>query len=163
MKKNNWNCLFEGVAGEVKPMSRQRAAYTLRAARSRRANNIERIDNGYRIVDANVSLFKVPSLEVQLDGFLRQWEGLVNALIPDIEDDFRASDEDEEPSMQLTVGFTPATPDKDASWHYQTGDNSFTGGAYGHRHWAVVSLYRDTEAAEMAEEIASQLAELVWQ
>lgn len=160
--KTNWIYYYED-ANQGRELTRERASYLLRSARSRRANNIERLTNGYRIVDANVSLFKVPSLDVQLDGFLRQWEGLVNALIPDIEDDFRASDEDEEPSMQLTIGFTPATPDRDASWSYQTGDNSFTGGAYGSPYWAVVSLYRDTDAAEMAEEIASQLAELIWQ
>lgn len=37
-------------------ITRERAAYLLRAARSRRANNVERKINGYYIKDGNLSL-----------------------------------------------------------------------------------------------------------
>lgn len=111
-----------------------------------------------------IELALLPSLDAQLADCEPQWTSLVASLIPDICDDYRATDEpdDETPGMMLTIGFTPATPDKDASWHYQTGDNSFTGGAYGHPHWAVVSLYRDSVPSEVAEEIASQIGELIY-
>lgn len=121
-----------------------------------------------RVVEAELAseaLTRIPpSLDAQLEACLPDWESLVAALIPDICDDYRASDDpsDDTPGMQLTIGFTPATPDRDASWHYQTGDNSYTGGAYGHRHWGVVSLYRDSDAKEVAEEIADQLGESCW-
>lgn len=91
------------------------------------------------------------------------WRLLVERLIPDIGDDYRATDDpdDDVPGMCLTIGFTPETRDKDFSWSYQTGDNSFTGGAYGHPHWAVVYLYRDSKPEDIAGEIADQLAELL--
>lgn len=105
------------------------------------------------------------TLDEQLNGLLPKWTELVKALIPDIDDDYRATDDpdDDTPGMCLTVGFTPETEDKDESWHYQTGDNSYSGGAYLHRHWAVVYLSRDSVPADVAEEIASQLGDLVWE
>jgi hypothetical protein len=46
-------------------------------------------------------------------------------------------DEENLPGMVVTIGYSP-----NGDWDYQTGDNSFSGGAYGHPHWAVVYLYR---------------------
>lgn len=105
----------------------------------------------------------LPSLDSQLDQCLADWRKLVSSLITDIDDDCRATDDpdDNEPGMCLTVGFTPETREKDFSWSYQTGDNSFTGGAYGHPHWAVVYLSRESDPAEVADDIASQIGELV--
>lgn len=122
-----------------------------------------------RVVEAELAseaLTQLPeSLDASLERMLPEWTSLVAALIPDIHDDYRASDEpdDDTPAMSLTIGFTPATADRDASWSYQTGDNSFTGGAYGHPHWAVVTLTRDCVPSEVAEEIASQLGESICQ
>lgn len=103
------------------------------------------------------------TLSEQLNDCQPDWLKLVAALIPDIRDDYRATDDpdDTEPGMCLTVGFTPETEDKDFSWGYQTGDNSFTGGAYCHPHWAVIYLSRESVPAEIAEDIASQISELV--
>ena len=105
------------------------------------------------------------TIETQIESMKPQWQRLVAALIPDIRDDYRASDEpdDETPAMLLTVGFTPENEDKDASWGYQTGDNSYTGGAYSHPHWAVVTLYRDSIPAEIVKEIAEQISEVAEQ
>lgn len=102
------------------------------------------------------------TLGQQLDSLRDDWQKLVAALIPEIADDYRATDDpcDETPGMCLTVGFTPESEKKDCAWHYQTGDNSFSGGAYFHLHWAVVSLYRDSVPADIAAEIADQLGEL---
>jgi hypothetical protein len=106
---------------------------------------------------------KMKTLEQQLTDCLADWTKLVDLLIPDIRDDYRASDDpdDETPAIQLTVGFTAETEKKDHSWNYQTGDNSFTGGAYGHIHWAVVSVTRNCAPSEVADEISEQIAELI--
>lgn len=105
------------------------------------------------------------TIDQQLDECLPQWTELVKALVPTIADDYRATDDpdDTEPGMCLTVGFTPETEDNDCRWNYQTGDNSFTGGAYGHPHWAVVYLSRESVASDVADEIANQISELVAQ
>lgn len=104
------------------------------------------------------------TLDKQLDKLVPEWTRLFKALKQDIGDDYRASEDAEDtlPGMQVTIGFTPADEDNEASWSYQTGDNSYTGGAYGHPHWAVVSLYRRSNSRELAEDCASQLAELMW-
>lgn len=103
------------------------------------------------------------TLDQQLDSLLPDWQKLVASLIPEIADDYRATDDadDNTPGMCLTIGFTPESDSRDCSWSYQTGDNSFSGGAYFHANWAVVYLYRNSDAAEIAKEIADQLGELV--
>lgn len=100
------------------------------------------------------------TLDRQIAALVPQWTRLFIALKKDIGDDYRASEDEDTPSMCVTIGFTPASGDKDASWSYQTGDNSYTGGAYGHPHWAVVSLYRRSNSRNLAEECADQIAEL---
>lgn len=81
---------------------------------------------------------------------------LVAALIQDIGDEYRADcldGDDDVPSMCLTIG-------ADANgWAYQTGDNSFTGGAYSYATWAVVALYRDSVPGDIATDIARELDE----
>lgn len=67
--------------------------------------------------------------------------------------------DDPDPSgLCLTVGTDDGT-----RWGYQTGDNSYTGGAYGSRHWAVVWLYQDSEPADVVEDIVGQWADLMAQ
>lgn len=75
-------------------------------------------------------------------------------LIPIIADDYRADDSDTVPSMALTVG-----ADDTGAWGYQTGDNSYSGGAYGFPHWGVVSLYRDSDPAAIARDLVDQIAD----
>jgi hypothetical protein len=59
--------------------------------------------------------------------------------------------------LDLTVGCSA----DGNSWGYQTGDNSFTGGAYGQPHWAVTSVVPDSTAEELYTEIVGQLEELL--
>lgn len=76
-----------------------------------------------------------------------------------IQDDYRASefdDEDSRPSMSVTIG-----ADGRGRWNYQTGDNSYTGGAYGYPHWAVVTLDRRSNCTSVANEVLDQLADLI--
>lgn len=107
------------------------------------------------------------TLDEQLNECLPDWTKLVASLIPDIADDYRATDDpdDDTPGMQLTIGFTQERemPDAPHSWHYQTGDNSYSGGAYLHSHWAVVYLSRNSVPQDVANDIADQIGDLVCQ
>ena len=82
---------------------------------------------------------------------------LCRAVKKDIADDYRAFDEDEIPGIQLTV----ACDDKMEKWSYQTGDNSYTGGAYFFPHWAVVGVYRRSNCRDLVEDILMQLEDLI--
>ena len=74
-----------------------------------------------------------------------------------IDDDYRAFEDDEEPGVQVTL----ACNDADGEYALQTGDNCYTGVAYGFPHWAVSAVYRDSNYADVAAELLNQLAELV--
>ena len=71
-------------------------------------------------------------------------------------DDYRAFEEDDIPGIQLTIGHTPET----GKWDYQIGDNSYSGGAYFHRNWAVVGVYRKSNCNKVADDILNQLIEM---
>ena len=77
----------------------------------------------------------------------------------EIHDDYRCDDETDKPSIRLTIGFSPDTGD----WDSQTGDNSYSGPAYFHPHWAVVDIFRNSNCKELANDILSQLHDLVGQ
>lgn len=81
---------------------------------------------------------------------------LLRLLKRDIDDDYRVEgcESDTTPSMQITLGMSA-----DGSWGYQTGDNSFTGGAYGHAYWGVDTLTRTCNAKETAQRLVSQCIE----
>lgn len=81
---------------------------------------------------------------------------LLVELKKDICDDYRASDDpsDNTPGMQVTV----STRDMN-SWHYQTGDNSYSGGCYGDPFWAVIYLYRRSNCRELAHDAVNELAD----
>lgn len=83
---------------------------------------------------------------------------LLKRLKRGIADDYRATDDpdDNRPGMCVTVSTRDGS-----DWSYQTGDNSYTGGCYGHPHWAVVYLYRRSNCAALAADAVDGLAELV--
>lgn len=101
----------------------------------------------------------------EITNLIPEWTKLLKSLKADIDDDYRASDSDEEtlPGMCVTIGFTPTNDNSGCSWSYQTGDNSYSGGAYSHAHWAVISLYRRSNSTTLAGDIADQIAESVAQ
>ncbi len=68
--------------------------------------------------------------------------------------DFRAFEGDETPGICLTVGASLS-----GKWSFQTGDNSFTGGAYGFHSWGVAGVYRDSNSFDVADTILDELAE----
>ena len=59
--------------------------------------------------------------------------------------------------MDLTI----AVSENGDTWNYQTGDNSYTGGAYSLPHWAVTSVLPDTDPLELYDSITDQLEELL--
>ncbi len=81
---------------------------------------------------------------------------LVRDVRSQISPEYRVSDDadDNTPGICLTVG-----ANLKGEWSYQTGDNSFTGGAYHFPHWAVVSVYKDSHSYNLADEIREELAE----
>lgn len=85
---------------------------------------------------------------------------LIVSLKKTIGDDYRAYEDDDSttPSMLVTVG-----ANEKGEWSYQTGDNSYTGGAYGFPHWAVVAIDRRSNSRDVARDIQSQLADLMAQ
>jgi len=85
--------------------------------------------------------------------FRTQMARLVRSVRNDIRPEYRANEDDTVPGIQLTVGANRK------GWSYQTGDNSFTGGAYGYAAWAVVSVYSRSDSFELADSIISQLEE----
>lgn len=94
----------------------------------------------------------------------REVTALLKSLKGDIGDDYRASDDSEDniPGMCVTVGATPMDNGL-LSWNFQTGDNSYSGGAYGHHNWGVVSLYRRSNCKELAHDCVDQIAESIEQ
>jgi hypothetical protein len=82
---------------------------------------------------------------------------LIKSIKKQIDNDYRAFDEDEIPGIQLTVGACMVT----GEWDYQTGDNSYSGSAYGYSDWGVVGVYRNSNALEVARDIRNQLREAV--
>lgn len=71
-------------------------------------------------------------------------EALLTELVKDISDDCRASDdeEDSDPAIDITISCNNSL----SSWSYQTGDNSFTGGCYGHPYWGTGTLAKGSSA-----------------
>ena len=92
--------------------------------------------------------FKLPSRS--------ELASLVRSVRSDISPEYRSSDDpdDETPAICLTVG-----ADRSGRWSYQTGDNSFTGGAYGFASWAVVTVDKGANSFALADEIRSELGD----
>lgn len=97
-----------------------------------------------------------------IQAFEAQVRRLLVQLKADIGDEYRASDEDTLPSMQVTIGAT-LEEDGTFSWTHQTGDNSYTGGCYSHANWGVISLYRRSNSRELAKDAVSQILDSIGQ
>ena len=80
---------------------------------------------------------------------------LVRAIKPDILGEY-VEEKGDTPSIQLTIGANAE------SWSYQTGDNSYTGGAYGFAHWGIGYITRRCNSRETAKEILSDLASQIY-
>lgn len=89
---------------------------------------------------------------------IKELSALIKAVKRNIDTDCRAScdPDDHLPGIQLTCGIN-----YQGAWSYQTGDNSYTGGAYGYPYWAVVSIFRRSNSRELAKEIREQWLDLL--
>lgn len=87
---------------------------------------------------------------------VNQWAALLRLLKRDIGDDYRSDEDSETPSMLVTFGL-----DENGNWSYQTGDNSFTGGAYGYAHWGLAYLDRRSNCKALAQEAFNEAAEQI--
>lgn len=92
---------------------------------------------------------------------IKDLRALIIELKAEIMDDFRGSsyegpgaEESSVPSMDVTIG---ARMDDKDNWNYQTGDNSYTGGAYGYPYWAVTEITRRSNSTEVARDLQDQL------
>ena len=66
-----------------------------------------------------------------------------------------ANDENGEGVMLLTIG--AGVSDDDVDWSWQSGDNSYTGGAYSYPNWGVVWFSPEMTGKEYAKEIVDDL------
>ena len=75
---------------------------------------------------------------------------IIAAIQKEISDEYRAYPEDDEPGIALTLGWNGKL---DGDWNIQTGDNSFTGVAYGYLYWGIGAVYRDSNPEEVAQNL----------
>ena len=61
-----------------------------------------------------------------------------------------------ETTFQITLGFDGS------GYALQTGDNSFTGSAYGFKNWSVDYLSKHSNCLSLAKDILRQARELCW-
>ena len=83
---------------------------------------------------------------------IKEITALLIGLKKEIDDDYRASEDDETPGMMVTV-----SSDDMQGWNYQTGDNSYSGSCYGDRNWAIVYLYRNSNCHSLAADAVDEL------
>ena len=81
------------------------------------------------------------------------------------EDESCEQDDNDDPDIEnanyntITVGM-----DKDGNWGWQSGDNSYSGGAYGYRHWGVADyITKDSDINEHVQNIIGQLEDCLSQ
>lgn len=65
---------------------------------------------------------------------------------------------DKQAYLDVTIG-----ADDQLDWSYQTGDNSYTGGAYGFPHWGVVQVWPRCNCSELADAALDQVLESISQ
>lgn len=82
---------------------------------------------------------------------------LIRAVKHDISDEYRAFEDDDVPGIQLTIGTNSDLSD----WSFQTGDNSYIGGAYHYPYWGVIGVYRNSNCRDLAREIIDQIRDQI--
>jgi hypothetical protein len=61
------------------------------------------------------------------------------------------------PCIDVTIGCTFNWQEGEITWNYQTGDNSFTGGAYGHPEWFTTSIMSRSNCKEIVDDLISEI------
>jgi hypothetical protein len=94
--------------------------------------------------------------EFWADGNQESLARLLGQIKTQIDEDCRASDDpsDETPGISVTISINE---DCD-TWSYQTGDNNYSGGCYGHPYWGVGAVYEDSDCQQIVSELIDDLA-----
>ena len=64
---------------------------------------------------------------------------------------------DPTPYVEVTIGCTFNFAEGWINWGFQTGDNSFTGGAYGHPEWFNTSLFTRSNCKDIAKDLIEEI------
>jgi hypothetical protein len=96
-------------------------------------------------------------IKALLTANMADWKREAVQIGRDYEDEYGEDLNEGHDYMELTV----ATNDEGDQFNYQTGCNSFTGGCYSLRHWAVTGIHEDTEIDELHDEIVNELESLL--
>lgn len=67
------------------------------------------------------------------------------------------ADSDSPAYVDVTIGCTFDFEEGAISWNYQTGDSSFTGGAYGHPEWFTTSLLSRSNCKDLAKDLTDEI------
>jgi hypothetical protein len=73
------------------------------------------------------------------------------------------ADECKDADCEYCLELTVAVDECGTHWNYQTGDNSYSGGAYGLPHWATFTVTDECTVAYVYESIRDQLNDLLAQ
>lgn len=99
--------------------------------------------------------------QIEFDAFkakiLPELTALLKELQKYIDNDYRASEDDDMPSMQITI----ALDDNLDRWTYQTGDTSYMGNCYHYPYWGVSTLTKDSNCTRLANELVESVAEVI--
>jgi len=73
--------------------------------------------------------------------------------------DFResVSDPSDSPYVDVTIGCTFNFTEGCIAWSFQTGDNSFTGGAYSHSEWFTTSILSRSNCKDLAKDLIEEI------
>jgi len=74
-----------------------------------------------------------------------------------LDPDARVDPDDDVSGTQITISVNDNLDD----WHYQTGDNSYTGSCYHHPYWGVGYIYPITDISALASELIEDLASMI--
>ena len=91
----------------------------------------------------------------QISGFRKDVLHLLKVLKTGIRDEYRVSEGDTLPGIQITIGYE--IHDGQLNWGYQTGDNSYAGGAYQFSSWVVFDLHRRSNCRVLANYVVDEL------
>lgn len=101
-------------------------------------------------------LKQLPSLRQELYGLLVAIKK--NEDWPALRQDFYDFDpSDPVPYVYVTIGCTFDFDESCITWSFQTGDNSFTGGAYGHPEWFTTSLFSRSNCKDIAKDLINEI------
>jgi hypothetical protein len=99
---------------------------------------------------------QLPSLRKELCNLLLQVKK--NQDWRSLRKDFASYIADGPAYIDITIGCTFDWEDGEITWNYQTGDNSYTGGAYGHPEWFTASILSRSNCKEIADDLISDIS-----